>query len=234
MLRSLRIALVGIALCALTTLPYGTSYAGTIIKLSLGGDPAPDIIFDGLMLSTAIDGNGLTAGDQDTDVEFLDFLSGETDIIAPPPASFSMSGLATAGPATVIAGVLLIQDFIGGTFNLYDDTNGLLLSGMLDDSTLAGPIGPPATGALFTTSFSMVTGGSLAPQIDKDSLTLSMSLTDINVGGGFSVSGAAAPMLDPFTADSSVNIAGEVPEPATAMLLLGVALAGVCVTRQRR
>ncbi|MEX2093101.1 MAG: hypothetical protein WD971_10515, partial [Pirellulales bacterium] len=198
MLRVLRIALVGVGMLVFIGMSCNPAHAGTIIKLSLGGDAAPDIIFDGVSMSTVVDANGLTTGHQDTNVEFLDFLSGETDIIAPPPASFSMSGLATAGPATVIAGVLVIQDFTGGTFDLYDDSNGLLLSGLLDDSTLAGPIGPPATGALFTTSFATVTGGSLATKIDKVTLTLSMSFSDINGGAGFSV-GVAAPILNAFT-----------------------------------
>ncbi len=205
------------------------TFAGTIIKLGMGGDTTADIKFDGTTLSTVNDLNAVTIGDQDTGIDYQGFLSGETDIISP-PASFSMSGLTPASPAAVIGGVLVIQDFTGGTFSLYDDTNVLLLSGTLGLSTLAGPLGPPATGALFTTSFAtIIPGGLLDSQIDPTSLTLSMSLTAINGAGGFTVSGAAAPLLNPFTADVTLNIAADpIPEPTTTMLLiLGTALVGV-------
>jgi hypothetical protein len=203
--------------------------------LDLGDDSAADVVFDGTQLSTVVDANGATSGNQDTEVEYLDFLSGETDITGPPSASFSMSGLATAGPAAVFANVLVIQNFTGGTFNLFDDDGAtLLLSGLLDDSTLTGPIGPPATGALFTSTFASVTGGSLASQIDGDSITLSMSLSSINSGAGFSVDLDGA--LNPFTADTTLAIAAEqVPEPVTGLLLIfgSLMLAGASHRRQR-
>ena len=222
MLRSVSVAV----LCVIGLTMVGNfgaaTYAGTIIKLDLGDDNAADIVFDGNQLSAVDDGNVPTTGNQDTEVEFLDFLSGETDITGPPPASFSMSGLTKVGVANVFANVLVIQNFTGGTFNLFDDANNLLLSGLLDNSTLTGPIGPPATGALFTTTFASVTGGSLAPQIDSDTITLSMSLSSISSGAGFTVNtSGSAPALNPFTADATLSMAAErIPEPVSGLLLI--------------
>jgi hypothetical protein len=165
----------------------------------------------------------------------LDFLSFYPDIL-PPIGSFSLNGLTASGFASlfpIISPVLVIQDFTGGTFELYDPANTLLLSGTLDDSTLAGPLGPPATGALFTTSFSLVTGGILSPFIDKDTLTMSMSFTDVNGGAGFSVA-AVAPLLNPFTADATLSMAADqVPEPALAALFLAGAAALIPTIRRR-
>ena len=227
---------VCVTLCAATFLIASDTLAATIIKLGLGGDAAADIEFDGTTLSTVDQLDGATSGEQNTNVEFQGFLDGMADIIAPPPASFTLSGLMTAGPATgfpTINPVLVIQDFTGGTFDLYNAANVLLLSGTLNNSTLAGPIGPPATGALFTTSFAQVTGGTLASLIAANSLSLSMSLTDINNGAGFSL-GAAAPLLNPFTADVTLNIAGDViPEPASAVLVLLAGVSAVLSLRRR-
>jgi hypothetical protein len=83
----------------------------------------------------------------------------------------------------------------------------------------------------------MVSGGSLAPLIDADTLTLSMNLSSINNGAGLMVTpvGGPAPYtLDEFEADASVNIAAEpVPEPASlGLLVMGTLLAGVSIQRQ--
>jgi hypothetical protein len=219
-----------LAVCIFST----SASAGTIIKLGLGGDPTPDIEFDGTILSTMDDGNGGSSGDQNTDITYLDFLSSFPDVPTS-TASFSLNGLTTAGPASVFGGVLMIQNFTGGTFDLYDPANSLLLSGSMTTSALTGPIGPPATGALFTTSISSVTGGSLAPLIATGSLSLSMSLTNINNGAGFSV-GATAPLLTPFTADATLSIAADpIPEPTTlAMWFAGAGFMAARVRRIRR
>ena len=194
--------------------------AGTIIKLSLGGDDAQDIGYSGGILATNSDGNALTTGDQNTNIEYSDFLQGNPDVPLA-VASFTMDGLGPSGPATEIAGVLVIQNFSGGTMQLYDAANILLLEGMLADSVLSGPIGAPGTGALFTTSFGTVTGGTLAPLLDPTSLTLSMSLNDVNGGAGFSLSGpVAARVLAGFDADATLSIGAEVPEPAATMLII--------------
>ena len=248
MLRCARIACVGVAVCAWFCVPCELSHAGTIIKLGLGGDAPADIDFDGTTLRTVDATVPPDPGDQKTRIDYQDFLSGMTDIVLP-DASFSLGDLKAvplgSPEASVFGGFLVIQDFTGGTFELYDTApgHGLLLSGKLANSTLTGPIGPPATGALFTTSFAMVTGGSLAPLIDPATLTLSMNLSSINNGAGLSVTthgGFGAGVyytLDSFQADASVNIAADqaVPEPATiGLLLIATVLAGSSIQRQRR
>ena len=209
--------------------------AGTIIKLSLGSDAAADIHYDGTQLTTINDLDPNTAGDQNTAVEFLDFLSGNPPIPAA-AASYSMSGLLPVGPAEVVAGVAVVQAFDGGSFSLYDASNALLLSADLDASVVAGPVGATATGALFTTTFAAVTGGSLAPMMKDDSLTLSISMTDVNGGLGFSVTEVATDVyaLDSFDADITESIAADpIPEPSS--ILLGMmGLVGCGALRRRR
>jgi hypothetical protein len=212
------------------------SHAGTIIKLGLGGDGAADIEFDGTTLMTVNQFDNSTAGHQNTNIEFQGFLDGLTDVVGPPPGSFTLLNLMTAGlasPFPAVNPVLVIQNFSGGTFELYNAANVLLISGQLHASTMAGPLGPPATGALFTTSFADVTGGVLASLIKPNSLSLSMSLTDINSGVGLSL-GAAAPALNPFHADVTLNISADpIPEPTSALLVIIGALSAAFAIRQR-
>jgi hypothetical protein len=230
MLRLVRIVSVSVALCTVVGMLGTSAYAGTIIKLSLGSDIEDDIEFDGTTLSTVDDLVGATNGDQNTAVTYTDFLDALADIPLN-VASFSLNGLTKTGFATLIMDVLVVQNFTGGTIQLYDDSDVLLLEGTLANSTLSGPLGPPATGALFTTTFGVVTDGTLQPFIDDGTLALSMTLTDINGGVGFSVT-PSLPLAGPYTlnsfrSDATVAIVAEpVPEPAAAVLfLLGAALA---------
>jgi hypothetical protein len=234
----MRISKIGILFFACAVglcLTIAQAHAGTIIKLGLGGDPTSDIMLSGGTLSTAGDGNLGSLGDQDTNVDYSDFLIARPDIISP-PASFTLAGLALDGPATLIGippnpPFLVIQNFIGGTFDLYDPSNVLLLHGVLAKSAIAGSLGPPSTGALFTTSFSDVTAGTLKPLIKPGSLTLSMSLSAVNGASGFTVTSGDNPILNAFVADATINIAAEpVPEPCSAMLAsIGVAIAASCL-----
>lgn len=232
MMLKLRLLTFGSAVCALM-LAVSSSYAGTIIKLNLGGT-GPDVSMNaGGLLSTTSDGNAGTTGDQNTAVEYTGFLDPSHVDINAAIASYSMSGLQAVGPPQVF-GSLVIQNFNGGNFELYDPSNTLLLSGSLTSSALTGVIGPPGTGGLFTTAVSTVTGGTLAPEIVASSLTLSMNLSNINGGNGFSIGGAVAPVLNPFLADASVNISGDqaIPEPASILLVL-TAVSGVFAVRRR-
>jgi PEP-CTERM motif-containing protein len=240
MLRSARKFAAAIPVCVLLAGMAAPAHAGTIIKVQLGGDPTADVHYQNGVFSTIADPDGATTGDQDTNVEYLDFLSGLSDV-PPSIASFSITGLTAVPPAQVIplgGGVnLLVQEFINGTFSLYDFApgNALLLSGTLSSSTLTGPIGPPATGALFTTSITSVTGGSLAPLLKKDSLSISINLTDINGGAGLGVGIGAAPFLANFEADASVNIAAEpTPEPSTVCMAAICGAIAVGWARRRR
>jgi hypothetical protein len=225
-----------VAVCALFSLATSSS-AATIIKLNLGGI-GPDIEMVQppgpvpLELRTRDDGIGATTGNQNTDVEFVGFLDGNPDITTT-DASFTLSGLTpTPGPATSFP-PLMIQNFTGGSFTLYGPAPGntVLLTGTLANSALTGVTGPPGTGALFTTTFGAITGGSLSGGLVPSSLTLSMNLSNVNGGSGFALN--PNNFLLPFLADASVNIAAEVPEPAAlTLVLLGLA-AAACGRRRR-
>lgn len=231
MTMKLRLFTISGALCALTLAISSATYAGTIIKLNLGGT-GPDISMNaGGVLSTTSDGVGATSGDQDSAVEYTGFLDPLFADINASVASFSMSGLTTSGSPQVISS-LIIQNFTGGSFSLYDPSNNLLLSGSLSQSALTGVAGPPGTGGLFTTAVSTVTGGSLAPYIVANSLTLSMNLSNIGNGAGLSISDSQT--LNAFQADASVSLSGDqlIPEP-TSILLLLTALCGACAMRRR-
>jgi hypothetical protein len=215
----------------------GVAEAGTIIKLSLGDDPTPDVQFNGVMYSTIDDLVAGTPGDQNTAVEFLDFLA----FLPPIPtadASYTLNGVGVSGaPTTVVAGpsTVVVQPLAGGSFSLWDASNVLLLSADLGSSTLTGPLGPPATGAVFSTTLGSVTGGTLASLIAAHSISVSISMSDINGGSGLSVTSTpGGDELDPFTADVTEGIAAEqlrIPEPASATLL---ALGGLLMLARRR
>jgi hypothetical protein len=199
--------------------------ADTIIKLGLGGDAAADIQLSGGVLSTVDDGDAATIGDQTTNVEFLGFLSVLLDQAV---ASFTLDGVTVSGAPTIVGGTVVVQNMTGGIFTLYDVSDTVLLSATLGSSALAGPIGGAATGAVFSTSLaSLNSGGVLDFFIDDDTISFSISLTDINGGAGLSVSGGGT-TLDPFSSDATMGIAADeapVPEPhAAALLGVGAAL----------
>jgi hypothetical protein len=231
MMLKLRMVLSALTLCAALCFATSVASAATIIKLNLGS-VGPDVQMNaGGTLSTMNDGAAGTSGDQNTDIEYTAFLDASHPDITTTNASFSLNGLQSVGPANVF-GSLVIQNFAGGTFNLYDPANTLLLQGPLTSSALTGVIGPPGTGALFTTTLGAVTGGTLASSILPGSVSISMNLSNVNGGAGFGVVGAG-PVLAPFLADASVNIAGEVPEPTTILLVLAGAAVAVAARRNR-
>src|SRR5829696_3941866 len=159
----MKVVIRGVAACALVCAAATFSQAATIIKLNLGG-VGPDIGMNGAgILSTTNDGVAGSVGDQNTDIEFTGGLDFIPDVNTN-AASFTLQGLAEVGPASVF-GSLVIQNFAGGQFSLFDPSNVLLLQGPLTSSALTGVIGPPGTGALFTTTLGAVTGGTLAPFI---------------------------------------------------------------------
>jgi hypothetical protein len=231
MFRFGRVAIFALAILVLTA----SAQAGTIIKLSLGTDALADVEFSGGasgVFGTMDDGNAATNGDQNTAIEFGDFLDGSQADVQTTTASFTLDNLAASGAPSTF-GPLVIQNFTGGTLSLYNPANVLLLSGTLANSALTGPIGPPATGALFTTSFATVTGGTLQPQIVANSLTVSMSFSDINSGAGFTLGGGPSPVLTAFQADATLSIAGQqIPEPVAA-ILIAVASAGLVTLTSR-
>lgn len=239
MMCTLKMAIRGHALCALLCIATSTSHAATIIKLNLG-NVGPDVAMGGLgILGTMSDGIAATTGDQNTDIEYTSFLDGSNPDITTTDASFTLSGLLTAGPATVF-GSLVIQPFFGGTFTLYDNDalNTVLLTGPLTSSALTGVIGPPGTGALFTTTLGSATGGTLAPLLAPGSVSISMNMTNVITtlpvpAAGFGV--GPGPILLPFVADASVNIAADpIPEPATLVFAVLGSVASIAFGRRPR
>jgi hypothetical protein len=190
-------------------LAFHSSYAGTIIKLSLSNND-PDVQYVTPIMSTVNDLNVATTGDQDTDIQFSDFLSGMGQIFN---GSYTLSGTTAVGPA-VTAGVVY-QNFVGGNFKIWDNANVLLLNVNMNNSVLAG--GGSNTGSLFNIDNGNVIGGSLAPLIVANSVNMSLSLTNISTGQLLAPGG----VLVPFTADASKSIAGlPTPEPASWLLAL--------------
>jgi hypothetical protein len=226
-------ALAAVLFCAL----LGSSVNGqTIIKLSLG-ETGPDLAMNSSgLLGTVSDGDASTTGDQNTAVEYTAFLDSLFADINTDIASFSLAGLQTTGTPTTIGSSVVVQDFFGGTFNLYDPSNILLLSGNLQDSTLTGVIGNTGTGSIFTTKVGTFTSGTLLPQVEKESLNLSIALSNVNNGNGFVVSGQPS-ALQAFTSDAAVNITGAagvgVPEPTSIVITLLGAMGFGFIGRRR-
>jgi hypothetical protein len=235
MIRHSLIVVFGIVICAIACLAAPTSKAATIIKLNLGG-VGPDVGMPVAALGTISDGIAATTGDQNTDVEFTGFLDGPFPDITTTDASFSLTGLAPVGPPTVF-GTLVIQSFFGGTFTLYnnDALNTVLLTGPMTTSALTGVIGPPGTGALFTTTLGVATGGTIMPFLAAGTVSLSMNMSNVNGGLGFGVSGGIPPVLLPFSADASVSISADpIPEPTSLVFALLGSTAVAAVRRRSR
>jgi hypothetical protein len=209
-----------------TALLGSTAQAATIMKLSLGATTA-DLGMVGGALLTLNDGNGATTGMQNTAIDFVGPLGAIPDVLTE-SGSFTLGNLTATGPAQTLDNVV-VQDFTGGSFSVYDPANILLLSGNLGNSALTGTIGAPGTGSVFTTSAATITGGTLAPQFVANSLSLSVSLLSVNAGTGFAVTQT---VLQPFSADAQVTIAADpIPEPASIGVMT-FALAGLAMRRR--
>jgi hypothetical protein len=219
---------VGAALAVALLLSIQTANAGTIIKLDLGDDSQKDFEFVGGTLSTKADGIG-SPGDQETGIDFLDFLSGETDI--PSGASYTLDGATINGPP-VVAGPAVTQFLQGGFFRLWDDNGNLLLDVDMNDSVLFGATNTGAA-ATIAVDFGDVVGGSLAPQMISDSISFSISMAGVKTGalnGLRVISG----VLQNFEADGTKLIAADpVPEPAVAVLA-GLGLCSIAMAARRR
>lgn len=248
MVRSMNKLIFAVAVCAVA-IASSQTYAGTIIKLTLGDDDMTDIEFTGGVggILSTVDDLDPSIGDQNTAVEFLDVLDPHAADIVTAIASVTLDGVVADGNAIVFGGTVVFQNFMGGTLSLYDSADNLLLSGTLDASSLIGTLGPPATGGLITTTFGAFTGGSLAGYLDPNSLALSISLADINGGAGLSVTpGLPFPPptifdggeLNAFMADASIIISADpIPEPSSIALLLtsgAIAAIGGRRRQQRR
>jgi hypothetical protein len=207
--------------------------AETVIKFDLAGSPGPDVSYTMDSLGTVDDGNGLTAGDKDTDVEYFGFLDSLPNI--PTGASLTLSGINRQGDAAVSGGVVVTQTTNGGSFSLFDDGNMLLLSGNLGTGLITGFTGAggstSTTGSFLSVDPITFTAGSLLPLLDPNSGALSLSFSNVRTGTDPGMVVSNGNLLD-FTAVANGAIdASAVPEPS----VLGMAALGaVAMIRRRR
>jgi len=206
--------------------------AETIIKIGLGsaGFDGNDVDLTGNVFSTMDDGDSATLGDQNTNVNFVGFLSGRADIPAD-VASFTIADVAISGTATILGNVL-VQPTNGGSISLWDASNTLLLSASVGGGAIVGSLGSAATGSFANLTVGNFTGGTLAPLLTPNSFSISLAMTDVNGGAGLGQSGGD--LLD-FTAGATANISAlQVPEP-TSMVLCGLSALGLIgAARSRR
>jgi hypothetical protein len=217
----------------LTAIAGVPAQAGTIIKLGFSTDSRPDIELVGDTISTVNDDIGATTGDQNTELTYLGVVAGQPAIEGA-NASFTLDNVKLSGQPMTF-GTTLLQSTSGGDFSLYDQNNVLLLGGTLGAGTLSGPVGGTATGGFLTTEFGDLTSGSLLSVVQQQSLrsTFSISLTDVNNGAGFSLTGGGD--LADFEADGTANIGVQtVPEPASLLLLLPGLLLSLGIWRRQR
>jgi hypothetical protein len=230
-----------VVICAVAG-PAARSGAALIILANLGEDTADDIEYNiqsniGTLFTR--DDPGAAHGDQSTAVDFVGLLSSMADIPAG-MGSLSLNGFVATGPAMTFPGYAsVIQDFSGGTLELYDAANALLLSANLFSSGLNGPTMSPGKGGLFTAYVTgVITGGSLADQLRRHTIRVDMHLPLIASGIGFSMipgSPANTGRLNPFTADAEVEISAElIPEPSSAVVLIAGSAALAAVFRRKR
>lgn len=220
--------------------------AETIIKLSIGAT-GPDVVLEDGLFSTVDDGvTTQSPGQQQTTIDFDGFVESEgglTDITIPNQGSFTLTGIQmSGGPIVKTLGPFtrIDQATTGGSFELYDETGAMLLTGTMTDGLLTGTPGDAAAGSLFSASFGTFTGPTDAPMdklfslLDPSSMSLSLSLTDIiapdSTPGIRVLNGAVAN----FTADATGNISAvATPEPGT-LGLIAAGLMGLLGLRQKR
>ena len=226
MVHGFRWAIVAFAFSAICSGAVDSAQAGMIIDMS-NAPLAIGITFDGTTLSTV--------SPQNTRAVFTSFLDWYPDITTE-TASLIFGNITRSGPP-IVSGTSILQQFSGGSLSLYDPAETLLLSGNLSNSVLSGTAGQ-STGGLFTTSFSVVTGGVFAAYVDRPSLVFQMHFSNINGSSGLSTAPPTAPLLQPFTAKADANIDGvQVPEPATGVLsavFFTLALASASFGKSRR
>ncbi len=205
------------------------SYAETIIKIDIGsaGNDGYDVDLVGNEFSTMHDGNVTTVGDQNTTVNYTGFLASTPDINAD-IASFTIEDVLLDGIATIVGNVI-VQPTKGGSISLWDASNTLLLSATVGEGSIVGSLGGSSTGSFANLTLGTFTGGALAATLNPNSFSISLAMTDVNGGAGFS---QANNMLQPFTAGATANISAEkVPEPSSMAL---AALAGLGLLTFRR
>ena len=129
---NLRIVLTSFSVCAV--LGSAAANGQTILKLSLW-NTGPDLAMNASgVLGTTSDGNAGTTGDQNTAIEYTAFLD---PAFVDGTGSFSVAGLQRTGPPSIVGGALIVQDFLGGSF---DAVNGQVRNGLAAVSSTTGAL----------------------------------------------------------------------------------------------
>ena len=242
---------IGSAIVVLVLTIHVSQAAGPILKLDLAKTPAPDsgpdILYTGAVLATPPDGNNVTTGLQDTAIVFGDFLS---PLFAARAGSYSLQNMITNGPAVTLAvpgGISVFQPMKNGNFKVYDNIlNALLLDVDLTNSStlLTGSLTSP-TGGLITVTNAKAVGGALLGYLDPNSISFSISLSNILSDDGTGTGGTVnhlrldgSNVLQSFQASATKEIAANPnplgsPEPSSAVLLALGSLCGAIIRRRR-
>lgn len=216
-----------LAISVLCAVVAADASADAVIKLGLSETQNSDIEYTNGVLSTIDDGVAASIGDQTTGVEFVGFLEGVLADFS--DGSFTIDNVVASGSAQLV-GSAIIQTTLGGFFALYDASNTLLLSGVLGDGVVSGStIG--TTGSFFNTTIATFDGGSLLGLVNPTPAGISIALAGISTGG---VGGLQVDMgtLQNFVGSGTAVIDAEIPEPATAALLLSGVLFGAARRRK--
>jgi hypothetical protein len=201
--------------------------ADTLIKFGLD-EPgttasAPDLqYFDGVF-QTVNQGDASTLGDQNTGLLFTGFLQGVmADIVS--GASLTIADVFGIGAAYENPNIGTIsQQTSGGTLSIWDNNNALLLSAELGEGVITGAANVP-TGSFFSTEFVNFTGGSMLQFINPFPGNISLSMLGITTGQAIGLLVNEGGELQNFTGFGNGLVTAqeisEIPEPATAMLIL--------------
>jgi hypothetical protein len=219
------------AFFAVLLLAQGHLLADTILRFDFGGSVvAGDFALNSGVASSNDDGDGLTVGLQTTGFTFDGFLNPYfADISA--GASLSIGGISTSG-SPFVSGPSVLQGTNGGTFEFYDASNQLLLSGALAAGILSGATGD-STAVYSSAAPATLNGGLLLPYIDANSAFLTIALGNVRTGSSTGLAVGSSGLLN-FTANATgqLDAFAAVPEPTT-LILCSFASLPLLFSRQR-
>ena len=203
--------------------------------------------FAGIMInplaSTALpagfDGSSLSIAASESNLQFTDEILNQQTATS---GFLSVSGIQASGPAlSTLVGQgpteILTQPTTGGSFELTDDNDNLLLSGNFGSGAIGGTTISNEAG--FGTDNALFNGGSLLDFIDPEG---SFSLSLILDADGLQGSGGSLGFIAGFDANFTAQIDvlavdspnGQVPEPGSVLMFSPILLMGLISRRRAR